>query len=70
MITQHATIVKTISSDAKVVNAVRVFTESYFDYLNAKNKPQINGIPLEGDKTFEELGLNPITKADLDSILV
>lgn len=28
-----------------------------FDYRMAVNKPSINGVTLEGDKTFEELGI-------------
>ncbi|MBR6337527.1 MAG: hypothetical protein IKR76_07315 [Ruminococcus sp.] len=35
------------------------------DYNNLKNKPQIEGVPLENDKTFEELGLTPISAEEL-----
>lgn len=35
------------------------------DYNNLDNRPQINGHTLEGDKSFEELGIEPITSAEL-----
>ena len=35
------------------------------NYDRLLNKPQINGHTLEGDKTFEELGIEPITSAEL-----
>ena len=35
------------------------------DYNNLKNKPSIEGVPLEDDKTFEELGLTPISAEEL-----
>lgn len=35
------------------------------DYNNLKNKPSIEGVPLENDKTFEELGLTPISAQEL-----
>ena len=35
------------------------------DYNNLKNKPSIEGVTLENDKTFEELGLTPISAQEL-----
>lgn len=35
------------------------------DYNNLFNKPQIEGNTLEGDMSFEELGAEPITSAEL-----
>lgn len=38
-----------------------------YNYLN--NKPQIEGVTLEGDKTFEELNLDRITNSEMEDIL-
>ena len=35
------------------------------DYNNLKNKPSIEGVTLEDDKTLEELGLTPISAEEL-----
>lgn len=35
------------------------------DYNKLVNKPQIEGNTLEGDMSFEELGAEPITSAEL-----
>lgn len=35
------------------------------DYKMLLNKPQIEGVELVENKTFEDLGLNPITGEDL-----
>ena len=40
------------------------------DYNRLKNKPMIEGVVLEGDKTFEELHLNVLTNEELEAILV
>lgn len=35
-----------------------------------KGKPQIQGVTLEGDKSFEELGLSTMTNSELEKILI
>lgn len=40
------------------------------DYNKLKNKPQIETVELEGNKTFEELGLIGMEADDILSILV
>lgn len=40
-----------------------------FDYNKLRNKPMIEGVVLEGNKTFEELNLNILTNEELEAIL-
>lgn len=35
------------------------------DYNNLFNKPQIEGNTLEGDKTFDDLGMKPLSAQEL-----
>lgn len=39
------------------------------DYDSLSNKPSINGVTLAGNRTFEELGLQPITSEDIQEIV-
>ena len=39
------------------------------DYDNLMNKPAIEGVELQGDKSFNELGLAEITLQDIDNII-
>lgn len=39
------------------------------DYEQLENKPQINGVELSGNKTFEELGEQTITNVELQDII-
>lgn len=39
------------------------------DYEDLDNKPQINGVQLVGDKSFQELGDEPLTNSELKSII-
>jgi len=38
------------------------------DYTALSNKPRINGVTLNGDKSFENLNLKPITRAQIDAL--
>lgn len=38
------------------------------DYNKLINKPSINEVELKGDKSFEELGLLPMSNADIDNL--
>jgi hypothetical protein len=35
------------------------------DYNQLRNKPQIEAVTLQGDKSFEQLGLSPIGNAEI-----
>ena len=58
---------------AKDENAIYRFDEdemgyvalSIQDYNNLFNKPQIEGNTLEGDKTFDDLGMTPLSAQEL-----
>lgn len=39
------------------------------DYNRLSNKPKIEGITLEGDKTFEDLNLQVLTNKELEDML-
>lgn len=39
------------------------------DYMNLQNKPQIEGVTLEGDKSFAELNLNFMTNIEMEEML-
>lgn len=39
------------------------------NYNRLKNKPQINGVELIGDKTFEELGAEGLTNIEIETII-
>lgn len=40
-----------------------------FDYEMAVNKPKIEGVELVGDKTFEQLGMKPMSVTEIEKIL-
>lgn len=50
----------TFEDDTMGVAMGEVVTLEQKDYNKLNNKPQINGVTLQGDKTAEELGLVPI----------
>ena len=39
------------------------------DYMALRNKPSIEGVLLEGDKSFEELNLQSLTNTELENML-
>ena len=39
------------------------------DYEKLRNKPSINGVELIKDKSFEELGVSPMTNSEILEIL-
>lgn len=39
------------------------------DYENLKNKPSINEVELIGDKSFNELGLSPLSNLEIINII-
>lgn len=40
-----------------------------FNYTNLQNKPQINEIELNGNKTLEELGIIELTNSEIESLI-
>ena len=39
------------------------------NYNLLNNLPQINGVTLKGDKSFDDLGMQPLTNEQMDSLL-
>lgn len=39
------------------------------DYNMLANKPSIEGVPLVGDQTFEQLRLTPLTNMEIEALL-
>lgn len=44
-------------------------TKAVADYDSLMNKPQINNVPLEGNKTFPELGMRPMTNWEIKNAI-
>lgn len=44
-------------------------TINNLDYESLKNKPPINSITLEGNKSLEEIGITPISNIELLNLL-
>ncbi len=55
-----------VSKSLEIEQTEKVGAES--DYNKLKNKPQINNIELQENKSFEELGLVPLTNSELEKI--
>lgn len=53
------------SVDMDVGGGIAILT----DYNLLNNKPQIEGVTLEGNKTFEELTLVSLTNAEIEQLL-
>lgn len=58
---------KKIPASAKVVNEIEVNNTSNYDLLN--NKPQIESVELQGNKTFNDLGLSNISNMRIEQII-
>lgn len=43
--------------------------ESATNYAGLINKPQINDVTLQGNKTFEDLGAESLTNIDIENII-
>ena len=55
--------------DLKFGTDIRPAIGTGLDYANATNKPQINGVTLEGNKTNEEILIGSLTNTEIDAIL-
>lgn len=56
-----------INADAQIINRMEINNVSDYNLLN--NKPLINSVTLQGDKSFEDLGLESISNIELEEIL-
>ena len=60
-------ITENITSPASVVSKVQVNNTS--DYNLLKNKPQIESVELQGNKTFDDLGLTKLSNMQIEQII-
>lgn len=62
-----------VTLDDSEVYETSVESEIHFkkneSYLSLTDKPKIEGITLEGDKSFRDFGLGEITAQDIDEII-
>lgn len=63
----NANVSGNLAAQATLINKMEVNNVSDYNLLN--NKPQINSVTLEGDKSFDELGLEGISNLELEEIL-
>lgn len=56
-----------LDTKADVSSLATVATSGSYD--DASSKPQINGVTLAGDKSFEDLGTNSLTNIEIDNII-
>lgn len=62
----HAAFDEEESLSAKFGEIQKVSTTDYNDLYN---KPKIEGVTLQGDKSFPELGLRTVTEQEIDIIV-
>ena len=71
LVAEEDPVLLTISNDesapVETDSQIRMLVEP--DYNNLRNKPSIEGVPLIGDNSFRQLGLDTITEADIDEIM-
>lgn len=53
-----------------ILNSDGLVTAASSTYPDLQGKPQINGVTLINNKTFSDLGLSPLTTAEIEAILV
>lgn len=58
------------SVEVEIEGSDKVPTGSTANYNKLVNKPQIQGIELAGNKTFEELGLSSLSNSELEKLLI
>ncbi len=66
-ITANAQLSGNVTASATMANRIEVNNVSDYNLLN--NRPQINSVTLEGDKSFDDLGLEGISNLELENIL-
>lgn len=55
--------------DLDISSEVKPVIGGVTDYNRLSNKPSINGIVLEGDKSNEEINIGAITNSEIEEIL-
>lgn len=58
---------RTFAAGAQMSSQIHVNYVSDYDLL--QNKPQINSVTLQGDKSFDDLGLEGISNMELENML-
>lgn len=58
-----------MTDDALEVEMQEGIPLSNDDYNSLRNKPRIEGVMLEGDKTYEELNMHRLTNIEIENIL-
>lgn len=51
-------------------SVTKVSASSAINYDDIQNKPQIQNVELQGNKTFEELGASSLTNSELEQLLL
>lgn len=54
--------------DATNLVWTQISDEGVIDYDSLQNRPQVNGVTLSGDKSFEDLGLQSIPVANVEAL--
>ena len=57
------------SVETEIESNEEVKINSVKDYNKLENLPQIEGVELKGNKTFQELGLAELTNSELEQLL-
>jgi len=55
--------------DVRDVNVICPKPNNFYNYNRFKNKPQINGVTLEGNKTTEELGIHEYDDTEIREMI-
>lgn len=59
-----------LNTDTSMSGNLKMAERSYENnYEKLKNKPSINGVELIKDKSFEELGVSPMTNSEILEII-
>lgn len=59
-----------VATKLSISELLNIFVqEGIYNYSSLSNKPKINGVELEGDKSFEDLGIHAIPETMYDSMI-
>lgn len=64
----ESTVSGSISNAAANIGGAVTVPVSFSSYNSLRDKPQINGVELVGDKSFEELGDSPLTNMEIKEL--
>ena len=65
----RTSVLTVMPTEAVNMSADEAIMVSVNDYDELQNKPSIEGVELIGDKSFEELNLQPLTNSELENML-